>query len=278
MFVKRLISAIVMLGLLIGVITVGGLPLWIFIGTVCCAAMWEVNRACGIFGDKKNINAPTVAGMIIAVTMCIMMYYFDFTLCGMVASAIYLIILLTIFVFRHDTYSSKSIAIMIFAFIYTCILPSFVGAVRVNFESGKYLVWILLIAPIASDTFAYLIGSKFGKHKLAPRVSPKKSIEGSVGGVLGAVVCVGLYAYFMTGKVNTTPGFIPCCVVIGLVCGAISQLGDLAASAVKREYGIKDYSNLIPGHGGVMDRVDSIIFIAPIVYVGVLILSSFFIM
>lgn len=277
MFVKRLISAVVMISILVGMIILGGLPFWIFIGILQIAAMWELNRACGILKNGK-LNVPVVIGMVIAPIMSVLMHYFDFALCAVLACAIYLIALLTIFVFKHDKYSSQNIGIMIFAFVYTAVLPSFVGAVRDNFDEGFYLVWILLIAPIASDTFAYLIGSKFGKHKLAPKVSPKKSIEGSVGGIVGAVLCVGLYAYYMMGEVATKDGFFFACIMIGLVCGAISQLGDLAASAIKREYGIKDYSNLIPGHGGVLDRVDSIIFIAPIVYAGVMILDKFFIL
>lgn len=278
MFVKRLISAIVMIALLVGMIFLGGIPFWIFVGAIQIAAFWELNRACGIISLTNRIDIRVAVGMVIAMTMSIAMHYFDFALCALIATTIYLLILLAMFVFKHDIYSSQSVGIIIFAFVYTAVLPSFIGAVRDNFEAGIYLVWIFIIAPVASDTFAYLIGSKFGKHKLAPKVSPKKSIEGSVGGVVGAILCVGLYAYFMTGEVDTSDGFICACLVIGFVCGIISQIGDLAASAIKREHGIKDYSNLIPGHGGVLDRVDSIIFIAPIVYLGAVILDKFFLL
>ena len=124
---------------------------------------------------------------------------------------------------------------------------------------GKF-IWTVVLAAFGSDIFAYFTGYLIGKHKLAPILSPKKTIEGAVGGVVGAAVLCGVYGYFFA------PEFIIQCIFIGVVGGAFSQAGDLTASAFKRKMGIKDYGNLIPGHGGIMDRFDSVIFVAPFVY------------
>ena len=125
---------------------------------------------------------------------------------------------------------------------------------------GYLFTWTVLLAAFGSDIMAYFTGYLLGKHKLAPNLSPKKTIEGAVGGVIGAGLLCGLYGFFFA------KAYIVQCVVIGVFGGAFSQAGDLTASAFKRKMGIKDYGNLIPGHGGIMDRFDSVMFVAPLVY------------
>lgn len=125
---------------------------------------------------------------------------------------------------------------------------------------GRLFTWTVVLAAFGSDIFAYFTGYKFGKHKLAPNLSPKKTIEGAIGGVVGAGVLCGIYGLIFA------KAYILQCIFIGIVGGAFSQAGDLTASAFKRKMGIKDYGNLIPGHGGIMDRFDSVIFVAPFVY------------
>lgn len=127
-------------------------------------------------------------------------------------------------------------------------------------EYGYLFTWTVVLAAFGSDIMAYFTGYLFGKHKLAPVLSPKKTIEGAVGGVIGAGVLCGVYGLIFA------KAFIVQCIFIGIVGGAFSQAGDLTASAFKRKMGIKDYGNLIPGHGGIMDRFDSVIFVAPFVY------------
>lgn len=129
-------------------------------------------------------------------------------------------------------------------------------------QDPKYsaFVWMILISAFCTDIFAYFSGYFFGKHKLCPHLSPKKTIEGAVGGTLGAVICCGLFGYFIE------PSLWWHCVIMGFIAAILSQCGDLTASAYKRKMGIKDYGNLIPGHGGIMDRFDSVLFTAPVVY------------
>ena len=125
---------------------------------------------------------------------------------------------------------------------------------------GSVFTWTVILASFGSDIMAYFTGYLIGKHKLAPVLSPKKTIEGAIGGVVGAGLLCGIYGAIFADF------YIVQCIIIGVVGGAFSQAGDLTASAFKRKMGIKDYGNLIPGHGGIMDRFDSVIFVAPFVY------------
>lgn len=129
-------------------------------------------------------------------------------------------------------------------------------------QTGEYgiLVWLIFLTAFGTDIMAYFTGFAIGKHKLCPKISPKKTIEGSVGGIIGSVLLCGLFGYFVI------PRLLLHCIIIGVLGGVISQFGDLTASIFKRKMGIKDYGNLIPGHGGILDRFDSVLFTAPMVY------------
>ena len=148
-------------------------------------------------------------------------------------------------------------------FIYCGILFSFVYLVNAK-PLGAFLIWIIFIGSWLSDTAAFYSGKFFGKHKLSPRVSPKKTIEGSIGGLLGATIFTGIFGVLVQKYVYIMPVYNY--FLIGALCGLFGQLGDLVASSIKRYVQIKDYSNLIPGHGGILDRFDSIIFSATAVF------------
>ena len=124
----------------------------------------------------------------------------------------------------------------------------------------EYMVWLVVITAFGTDIMAYFTGYAFGKHKLCPNISPKKTIEGSVGGTLGSIILCGIFGFFFA-----KPMLIHC-MIIGLLGGIFSQFGDLTASVFKRKMGIKDYGNLIPGHGGILDRFDSVLFTGPLVF------------
>jgi len=125
---------------------------------------------------------------------------------------------------------------------------------------ASVLVWLIIFGAFGTDICAYFTGVAFGKHKLCPKISPKKTIEGSVGGIIGSIAVCGLFGYFFAGE------YFVHCLIIGGLAGIVSQFGDLTASVFKRKMGIKDYGNLIPGHGGILDRFDSLLFTAPLVY------------
>lgn len=130
------------------------------------------------------------------------------------------------------------------------------------------LLFVALIGAWATDIFAYLVGVTIGKHKLCPAISPKKSVEGSIGGVIGVIVILTLYCRL--GLSNFIPAFaeVPvwAYILLGVACGFLSQIGDLTASMIKRHFGVKDYGKIFPGHGGILDRFDSLFFVAPAVY------------
>lgn len=136
----------------------------------------------------------------------------------------------------------------------------------------RFIFWFCLAGAVFADTFALFVGVKFGKKKLCPRVSPKKTVEGAVGGVIGSAV-INIVAIFVCNALchNPFPVPVPVMIVLAFVLPIVSMLGDLIASTIKRNYGIKDFGNLIPGHGGMMDRIDSISFTGPFMY-GVLVI------
>lgn len=131
-------------------------------------------------------------------------------------------------------------------------------------EDGRILIWYVFWSGWATDVFAYAIGRRFGKHKFS-EVSPKKSIEGCVAGTIGAIVVTLIYTYFINTYTAVEYSYLYIS-IIALILSIVGQIGDFAASTIKRYVDIKDYSNLIPGHGGMLDRIDSIMFIAPFAY------------
>ena len=159
--------------------------------------------------------------------------------------------------------SIKDIMVTLFGIIYIVFFLSFIPLLH-GIENGKFLIWYILIAAWGTDTFAYFIGSKFGKHKFT-KISPKKSIEGSIGGTIGAIVIALIYTYCINRFVGLNISYIYIS-IITFALSILSQIGDLSASSIKRTVDIKDFGNLIPGHGGMLDRIDSIIYIAPFAY------------
>lgn len=183
------------------------------------------------------------------------------------------IVLLMVYVVTFPKYKAQDIMSCFFIFVYAGVLLSFVYRIRA-LDAGIYLVWIIFIASWICDTCAYFSGVFLGKHKAFPVLSPKKTWEGCVGGVIGSILVSLLYAFIFKNQLYTAfTSPLIALPVIALVCSIISMFGDLAASAIKRDYNIKDYGNLIPGHGGIMDRFDSVIFVAPVVYYMILILK-----
>lgn len=176
-----------------------------------------------------------------------------------------LVILFSITIFKHARFNLNDIALTLFGVFYIVFLFSFVVLTR-NLEGGFYYVWLIFIGAFATDTFAYFTGMKLGKNKLLPEISPKKTVEGSLGGVAGCILIALLYGVFINYMHYLRPIPLYHFIVLGLLCGIISQIGDWAASAIKRYVKVKDYGNIMPGHGGVLDRFDSILFVAPVVY------------
>ncbi len=183
---------------------------------------------------------------------------------SILAIPILLLILFTQVIVTEMKTNFKDIAYTFFGIMYVVMLLMFFAKIN-GMENGNILIWYAIFAAWGTDIFAYFIGKHFGKHKFS-KISPKKSIEGCIAGTVGAIILMLIYTYVANTfwGMNYSYVFIG---IIGLVLSIISQIGDFAASSIKRYVDIKDYSNLIPGHGGMLDRIDSLIFLAPFAYV-----------
>lgn len=159
--------------------------------------------------------------------------------------------------------SFKDIAYTFLGIFYVVFFIMFVAFID-GMPNGKILIWYAIFAAWGTDIFAYIFGKYFGKHKFS-KVSPKKSIEGCIGGTIGAVTMILIYTYFANTYWEMSYSYL-FMGMIGMILSLIGQIGDFAASSIKRFVDIKDYSNLIPGHGGMLDRIDSLIFLSPFAY------------
>ncbi len=170
-----------------------------------------------------------------------------------------LVVCSCLYLFKFDERKLEDGMATIIGVVYIILFSYHV--VLVDQTAHSLLVWTIVFSAFGTDIFAYFTGYFLGKHKLCPKISPKKTIEGSIGGILGSMLLCGLFGWFFGSGV-----YFVHTLAIGALGGVISQAGDLTASVFKRKMGIKDYGNLIPGHGGVLDRFDSVLFTAPMVY------------
>ena len=258
MFKTRLISGIVLVALALLLIITGGNVL---LGALCVISLIGMFELYRIFKIEKE--PAGVAGYIAAIV-----YYLNL-LFGFIPDMMMfvlgvLVVLMFIYVFSYPKYKTEQMLAAFFAVFYVAVMLSFVYRTRM-LPMGTYTVWLIFLCSWGCDTCAYCAGMLLGKHKMAPKLSPKKSVEGGIGGVLGAALLGALFALAVNQWAGAQAGVLEYAIICG-VGGMISQVGDLAASAIKRNYEIKDYGKLIPGHGGILDRFDSVIFTAPIIY------------
>lgn len=276
---ERVISAVVLVAVALAAILPGGLILAAVLCAVSMVGFLELTKACGVRekGSGK-VNALEITGIVVVAVYYVVLYvtrseYLDYfpaigytkTDIGiMLVLFLSLILFMSVYVFTFPKYHANQVMATYFSLIYCPVMLSFVFLTR-ELPHGIYLVWMIFISSWISDTCAYLVGVMIGKHKFAPVLSPKKSVEGSIGGIVGSALVGALYGYFLDGALDMEQ-MTAVLAVVGALGSVISQIGDLAASAIKRNFEIKDYGKLIPGHGGIMDRFDSVIFTAPITY------------
>lgn len=261
MFKTRLLSGILLVLIALATIIPGGFVLAAVLCLISLKGMHELYQIA-----KVQNKLPGIVGMLAAVVYyCLLIFgsgmedWFAMTAIG------FLIILMAVYVFTFPEYKAEQIMVVYFGLFYVTVMLSYVYRTRM-LAQGAFLVWLVFLCSWGSDTCAYCVGMLIGKHKMAPVLSPKKSIEGGIGGVVGAALLGAVYAL----AVNRFASGVDANVLhYAIICGVgsmISQVGDLAASAIKRNHNIKDYGHLIPGHGGILDRFDSVIFTAPIIY------------
>lgn len=261
---ERTISSIVLVIIALATILPGGPVLAITLYLISNVAFLELTKACGIRTGKK-LNALEVTGLLAIVAYYMLIFFAQTHTYFMIAVILLLMALMFVYVFSFPKFTANQIMETYFSLIYAPVMLSFIFLTR-ELEHGVYLVWMIFISSWISDTCAYLVGVLMGKHKLVPQLSPKKTIEGSLGGILGSAVVGALFGFLLLDKTLGGHQYGIMLFVIGAIGSVISQVGDLAASAIKRNHDIKDYGNLIPGHGGIMDRFDSVIFTAPMIY------------
>ena len=178
---------------------------------------------------------------------------------------VFVVIASMIYGFKVEERKLEDMTSTLMGILYTVLLSFHIVLIDEQFPQ---FIWLVFLTAFGTDIMAYFTGMALGRHKLCPKLSPKKSVEGAVGGVIGSMILCGIYGYFVFGNG----------VWIGLVVGffgsIVAQLGDLSASAFKRQMGIKDYGNLIPGHGGILDRFDSVMYTAPAVYYCAIMIAS----
>ena len=255
MFKTRLLSGIVLVAVALLTIISGGYVLFFTLLGISLIGMQELYKVMKVRED--HFNALEIAGYLGAVIYYVLMSL-DFEKYGMMGVIISFMMFMFVYVFTYPKFKADQVMPAFFGVVYVAVMLSFIYVTR-NLPDGKYLVWLIFLCSWGCDTCAYCVGMLIGKHKMAPILSPKKSVEGGVGGVAGAALLGAIYAAATGGKIAE----------YALICavGALSSMvGDLAASAIKRNQGIKDYGKLIPGHGGILDRFDSVIFTAPAIY------------
>ncbi len=277
MFVTRLISGIVLVAIALLAFIAGGEILFGISVFISIAGYLELCRAVGVKEKDKKINALEVVGIIGILAYYAVLYFFPAVeegdaamsmgnvLYGVIPVIGVFMLSMLLYVVRFPKYRSEQIMANVFNFLYAPVMLSFIYLTREQ-EAGKYIVWLILISSWGCDTCAYVVGMLIGKKKVFPVLSPKKSLEGCIGGVVGAGLIAALYAVFVVENVFPDKRVTIVITVICMVGAVMSQVGDLAASAIKRNHEIKDYGKLIPGHGGIMDRFDSVIVTAPMIY------------
>lgn len=271
MFKTRLISGISLVIIAALLLYFGGPVLLCGLAVVSLVGVYELNK---IVGCEKNALG------IISYIFTVVYYFIAYVARGTEADVIpaaffvaYLMLLMIIYVAAFPKFNSNQVMMVFFGLFYVSVMLSYIF--RIRMLDGGYLVWLVFLASWGCDTCAYAVGMLIGKHKMSPKLSPKKSVEGAVGGVVGSALLGVIFALvFKEQLINVLPNPVLGCAIICVVGSLISMIGDLAASAIKRNNDIKDYGKLIPGHGGVLDRFDSVIFVAPGIFYTILILMN----
>lgn len=263
MFKERLLSGTVLLVIAAAGLYAGG---FVTLAMITIVALIGYNELLKIFNiDKSSLAVLGYTGTILYYAAL----FFGLETWSTAIIILFLIFLLGCYVIRFPKYQMNQVFGCFFGFVYVSVMLSYVYQLRVSQNGGEFIL-LLFLAAWGNDTLAYCVGMLTGKtignHKMSPVLSPKKSIEGLAGGIIGAAILGAIYGVYL--KTTIRFSFNPI-IMFAMMCGigaAISVIGDLAASAIKRDAEIKDYGTLIPGHGGILDRFDSIILIAPVIY------------
>ncbi len=268
----RIITGVVAFALFLPVLVFSGnyIGRYVFMAVICALALIATDEMCGCFGVRKVwfISIPTylfaIASALITIFFSGTEKYIEYLVCAGFAFA-FIVFVASMFNTGKVKYTAAAAHVATVLYV-MCGFLSIIGLRYFSIDGyniGQYLFYLIFIGSWCTDSFAYFVGVAIGKHKLIPQVSPKKTIEGAIGGVLGAIVGFEIYGICLAQFANLNVNYIALAVSAAGIA-VVSQLGDLVTSFIKREQGIKDYGKVLPGHGGIMDRFDSIIAVAPI--------------
>jgi len=258
---KRAVTGLLILVLVVTLVFFGGIPLVVFCAIAALAGLKELYTA--LSGKHQNIHW---VGYLFTVLYFAALYVFSSGYLQLILQTIFILVVQTCLVLFFKKLTLKECITTVYGFLYIPFLLAFLIMVREH-ELGTRFVWLIFTSAFACDTFAYLTGVTIGKHKLKNSPSPVKSIEGLFGGVIGAAIVGGLFGFFLSRFTDLADtSFILQAVIISVIGAMFCIVGDMTASAIKRNTGIKDFGNIFPGHGGVVDRLDSILFTSPAVY------------
>ncbi|MBC7765992.1 MAG: phosphatidate cytidylyltransferase [Hyphomonadaceae bacterium] len=265
----RLISAAVALLVMFAVLfspTTDIFP--IFASIFASFAIVELYTAVGVAKHWSFLLMGIFTAVAISYLPYLLKLTHENTQIAMLMLFVYLLLLFVIYLLRFKTITFGEIAIVFLSAVYISFFLAHILFTRL-LPNGNIIILFIFAGAFMTDTFAYFSGMLLGKHKLCPSISPNKTVEGAIGGLLGVTVffvilgsCVHVFGAYTINYINLT--------ILGLLCGVTAQIGDLSASLIKRQYNIKDFGNIMPGHGGVLDRFDSLLFVAPTVYYFVL--------
>jgi len=253
MMLKRIVSALVGLPILLTLIHFGGMPLFIGILVTSLIGLREFYNAC----KNKALSPIKGVGYVGAIALITII---NFTENSSYIFLLFFVLLITLNIVQliWNKFNFVDISITFYSLVYVPLLLS--SILLITKQPNNIVVWLVFTTAWGTDTFAYFSGYFFGKRKLCPSISPKKTVEGAIGGVLGSMIISAIFGYlFLSNHMVST-------IIIGCVGSLLAQAGDLTASCIKRFTGIKDFGNIMPGHGGVLDRFDSILFTAPTIY------------
>ncbi|MBM7613696.1 phosphatidate cytidylyltransferase [Alkaliphilus hydrothermalis] len=250
---KRVISGVLGVPILLAIIHYGGMALFLSVLVISVIGLSEFYRAV----RNKGINPISWVGYLASIGI-ISLFNFNFEANYILFLIVVTTFILSIILLLKPKYNITDASITAFGIIYVTILLGHV--LLTSKQDNSIAIWLIFITAWATDTCAYFTGVFFGKRKLCPVISPKKTIEGAIGGLVGSIVISGIFGYLFLAD------HLLVVLLIGLIGSILSVFGDLTASIIKRYVEVKDYGNLMPGHGGVLDRFDSILFTAPVVY------------
>jgi len=263
------ISGAVVAVIMVSALFIGDWYLYLLCLGISLAGIYELYKVVGI---QNNIMGFLGYLTTILYYICVKQNIENFDMLILVFA---FMAIMTVYVMTFPQYNTSQMMTAFVGIVYISLFISYIYKIRL-LNDGIYVIWLVFVTSWINDTFAYFTGVLFGKHKMVPKLSPKKTWEGAVGGIFVSTVVGFAYGYLVSGRMSEMLLHPVYTFGIATFAGAIlSIIGDLAASAIKRNYGIKDYGSLIPGHGGILDRFDSVLFTAPAVYFAIYLINVF---